>query len=174
MVGSDLVQVCRRRLARRRGGDTGRAAGWLYSVCPGIKEQPAGRAGLGREWSSLLAERGVRHPIVLRVTDQTGPMLCRLPDGYAVIVPAWLWRRLNPSERQAILRHELAHYARGDLWKSLAIRALALPHWFNPFAWWAVRTFDECGEWACDDVAISPEPGAGRSLSRGPCFSLRS
>ena len=57
------------------------------------------------------------------MTDQTGPMLCRIPDGYAVIVPEWLWRALDPSERQSILRHELAHYARGDLWKSLAIRA---------------------------------------------------
>jgi hypothetical protein len=54
----------------------------------------------------------------------------------------------------AILRHELAHYCGGDLVKSLAVRGLALLHWFNPFAWWAARTFDECAEWACDQAAI--------------------
>ena len=30
---------------------------------------------------------------------------------------------------------------------------LALPQWFNPIVWWAVRCFDEAGEWACDDLA---------------------
>ena len=33
------------------------------------------------------------------------------------------------------------------------MRGLALPHWFNPFAWWAVRRFDEAAEWACDRAA---------------------
>ena len=132
----------------------------------GSRRRPPDEPVWAEEWSSLLTERGVRCPIALRVTDQTGLLLCRVPGGYQVIVPAWLWRRLDPSERQAILRHELAHYARGDLWKSLAIRALALPHWFNPLAWWAVRTFEECGEWACDDVATSPETGGGAAYAR--------
>ena len=132
----------------------------------GLRTRPADEPAWAEEWSSLLAERGVRRPIPLRVTDQLGPMLCRLPAGYCLIVPEWLWRRLDPGERQVILRHELAHYIRGDVWKSLAIRALALPHWFNPFAWWAVRTFDECGEWACDDVATGPEPTAGAAYAR--------
>ncbi len=132
----------------------------------GLRTRPPDEAAWAEEWSSLLAERGIRRPIPLRVTDELGPVLCRLPAGYQLIVPAWLWRKLDPSERQAILRHELAHYIRGDLWKSLAIRGLALPHWFNPFAWWAVRTFDECGEWACDDAATGSQPGAGTAYSR--------
>ena len=59
-----------------------------------------------------------------------------------------------------------------------------MPHWFNPFAWWAVRTFDECGEWACDDVATGAEPGVGAGYARAllqlaelsnrrPAFGLR-
>ncbi|HKI38872.1 MAG TPA: M56 family metallopeptidase, partial [Mycobacterium sp.] len=131
-----------------------------------LRTRPTDDPTWAEEWSSLLEERGVRRPIPLRVTDQLGPILCRLPAGYRLIVPEWLWRRLDPCERQAILRHELAHYTRGDVWKSLAIRALALPHWFNPFAWWAVRTFDECGEWACDDVATGPDPSAGTAYAR--------
>jgi beta-lactamase regulating signal transducer with metallopeptidase domain len=107
-----------------------------------------------QEWASVLAEAGVRRPIPLQTSPELGPMLCRLPDGYRVIVPEGLWRGLSRGQRMAILRHELAHYRGGDLGKSLAVRGLALLHWFNPFAWWAARTFDECAEWACDQVAI--------------------
>ena len=35
----------------------------------------------------------------------------------------------------------------------MAARMLALPHWFNPLAWWAVRRYDEAAEWACDLAA---------------------
>jgi beta-lactamase regulating signal transducer with metallopeptidase domain len=55
----------------------------------------------------------------------------------------------------AILRHELAHYQRGDVWTSLVARLLAIPHWFNPFVWWAVRRFEEGSEWACDQRLLS-------------------
>ena len=90
-------------------------------------------------------------------TDELGPILCRLPRGYVLVVPERLWRSLDSCERRAILRHELAHYQRGDVWKSLAARLLALPHWFNPASWWAVRRFDEAAEWACDRAAAGDE-----------------
>ena len=154
-------------MARRPDRVADGPAGRLHPVRRRAPHQAAGRARLGRGMGVSAGRTSVRRPIPLRVTDQLGPMLCRLPAGYRLIVPAWLWQRLDPSERQAILRHELAHFTRGDLWKSLAIRALALPHWFNPFAWWAVRTFDECGEWACDDVATGPEPNRGGRLRTG-------
>ncbi|HUY35175.1 MAG TPA: M56 family metallopeptidase [Pirellulales bacterium] len=68
----------------------------------------------------------------------------------------------------AVLLHESAHYERGDVWKSLAARLLALPQWFNPFAWWAVWNFDEAAEWACDEAVrrAAPEntPAYGRAL----------
>jgi hypothetical protein len=61
-------------------------------------------------------------------------------------------------QRRSILRHELAHYVRGDLWKSLLARLLASPQWFNPLAWLAVRRFEEAAECACDDAALAAEP----------------
>ena len=88
----------------------------------------------------------------MRVTVRIGPVLCRLPWGYQLLVPGPLWERLDPAGRLSILRHELAHAERGDVWKSLGVRLLALPHWFNPLAWWAVRRFDEAAEWACDQA----------------------
>ncbi len=109
------------------------------------------------EWRQVLERRGVRRPIRLLVTRSAGPMLCRLPSGVAVLVPEDLWLECPPSARRAILRHELAHWLRGDLWKSLAVRLLALPQWFQPGSWWAVRRFEECGEWACDEAAARTE-----------------
>jgi len=72
-----------------------------------------------------------------------GPVLCRLPGGWELLLPLDLWRRLTPAGRLAVLRHELAHLKRADAWKSLLVRLLAVPHWFNPAAWWAVHKFDE-------------------------------
>jgi beta-lactamase regulating signal transducer with metallopeptidase domain len=112
------------------------------------------------EWARLQREQGSASGIALRVTSSLGPLLCRLPRGAELLVPAGLWQTLGRDERQAILRHELAHHLRRDVWKSLAMRVLALPHWFNPVAWLAVRRFDEAAEWACDRVAMGTEPTA--------------
>ena len=109
------------------------------------------------EWERLLTERGVRRPIRLRMTTLIGPALCRLPRGWELLIPMGFWRDLAPEGRRAVLEHELAHYRRRDGLKSLLVRLLALPQWFNPVAWAVVRHFDECAEWACDQQAV----GAG-------------
>lgn len=106
------------------------------------------------EWRAVLAGSAVKRSIPLVLSD-AGPALCLLPAGYRVVVPATDWGRLTPQQRRAILRHELAHYERGDLWKSLVARLLALVHWFNPAAWWSAAKFQACAEWACDDVAAA-------------------
>ncbi len=109
----------------------------------------------GDEWSGLLARHDVRRSIELRVTRDVGPLLVRAPLGYRLLVPQRSWSELDSEQRLAILRHELAHYQRGDAWKSIVFRLVALPHWFNPVAWWVVRRLDECAEWACDSAAGS-------------------
>ena len=105
------------------------------------------------EWERARRHFNIRRKAEFRLTRNLGPLLCYVPFFYLVLAPRSLWSRLNPNQREAVLKHELAHLARGDLWKSAAIRLLALPQWFNPFIWWAVRRFDEAGEWACDDLA---------------------
>lgn len=120
------------------------------------------------EWLALLTRHKVRRPIPLRMTEDLGPLVCRLHGGYRLLAPRRIWRELSPEARLAVLRHELAHYERGDVWKSLAARFLALPQWFNPLAWLAVRHFDEAAEWACDAAACgaAPEdaPAYGKAL----------
>ena len=48
-----------------------------------------------------------------------------IPWRYLVLTPHTLWTALAAGERESILRHELAHLRRRDLWKSLAIRVRA-------------------------------------------------
>ena len=110
-----------------------------------------------RQWEALLAEEGIRRPVRLRMTASVGPVLCRLPSGWQLLLPVDLWQGLTPAGRLSVLRHELAHLKRGDAWKSLLARLLALPHWFNPAAWWAVRKFEEAAEWACDGAATGAD-----------------
>ena len=118
------------------------------------------------EWQQVLAESRVGRDVPLYVTYGLGPMLCRLPRGYRLVVPTDFWKALPRDARLGILRHELAHYQRGDLWKSLFVRLLALPHWFNPLAWWAVRRFEECGEWACDGRAADDNTQSSAAFAK--------
>lgn len=99
---------------------------------------------------------GFKVPLLVHPT--LGPMLCWRPSGYCVVVPSELWNSFTHEQRLAILQHEFAHHQRGDVWKSLIARLLILPHWFNPLAWWAVRKFEEGGEWACDQQLADTDP----------------
>jgi hypothetical protein len=92
--------------------------------------------------------------------------MCWTPRGYRVFVPEPIWAELTASQRAAVLRHELAHLHRRDLWLALLARLLALPHWFNPFAWWAVYRFTECAEWACDQSAAGPHHAAATDYAK--------
>ena len=108
-----------------------------------------------REWQHVAGELGVGARAQFRISQELGPLLCFVPFFYLVLCPELLWTALDVNQRKAILKHELAHVKRHDLWKSIGIRMLALPQWFNPLAWMAVRAFDEAAEWACDDLVMT-------------------
>ncbi len=61
-----------------------------------------------------------------------------------------------------VLRHELTHYKRGDLYfKLLAMLANAL-HWFNPLAYIACGAMSSEAELSCDESALSKTDLVGR------------
>jgi len=107
------------------------------------------------EWNAVCADSEVRRIPRLCFTKSVGPGLCPGITRPCLILPVPLWQKLEVPQRKAVLRHEAAHLVRRDLWKSLLVRLLALPHWFNPFAWLAVRRFEEASEWACDEAATN-------------------
>lgn len=107
-----------------------------------------------QELSESMAALRLARPISLLVSKDTGPLLCRLPRGSAIIVPQGIWQNLTSQQRVAVLCHELVHRARGDLWQSLLVRLIALPHWFNPAAWISVDKIEEAMEWSADDTVL--------------------
>jgi WD40 repeat protein/beta-lactamase regulating signal transducer with metallopeptidase domain len=105
------------------------------------------------EWQALLTSEQIRRDVPLFVSQEIGPALVRTWSGYRVVVPKAIWLELSETERTTILRHEAMHLKRGDLWRSLAARCLAIVHWFNPAAWWAIARFEAQAEYACDEAA---------------------
>jgi protein TonB len=74
-----------------------------------------------------------------------------------VVLPARLVERLSGEELRAVLLHEEAHRARGDLWRD-ALGGLAVRlFFFYPPAWWMVRRLRRNAEMACDEAVL----GAG-------------
>jgi len=61
----------------------------------------------------------------------------------------------SESRLRLVLRHELAHIARGDLLVSLLTTLAALLLWFHPLAWLMLRSSQHSREQACDDLALS-------------------
>jgi WD40 repeat protein len=131
--------------------------GRLRNLHPGQDEWQA-------QWRQMCDEQGIRAPIALLMSDATGPALCWTWGGYRLVVPEALWTGLSPSERSAILRHELEHYRRGDLWTTLLARGLAVLHWFNPLAWRAVGRFEAQTEFLCDRAAAADDSSALASM----------
>lgn len=71
-----------------------------------------------------------------------------------VLLPSDFFHRFTLQQQQLILRHELAHWQRGDLhWNYLALALLAVC-WFNPLIWLAYRRYRQDQELACDALVL--------------------
>jgi len=93
-----------------------------------------------------------RRVAVLRSTDIDVPVACGSVRP-VVIVPAasdeW-----PPEVRDAVLRHELAHVARGDVAFAVFARFMCALHWVNPFVWLSARRAMLEAERAADDAVL--------------------
>lgn len=62
---------------------------------------------------------------------------------------------VEARELAFILRHELTHYRRRDLWYKLLLLAANGMHWFNPLAWLLRREAERDLELTCDDAVVA-------------------
>jgi|GEM_PF-1305875 len=60
----------------------------------------------------------------------------------------------DEARLRLVLRHELAHIARGDVLTTLLTTVSALLLWFHPLVWVMLRASARAREQACDDVAL--------------------
>lgn len=58
------------------------------------------------------------------------------------------------AEADCILRHELTHGRRGDLWRKLLLLSANAVHWFHPAVWLLRRKAEQDMERACDEQVV--------------------
>ena len=75
----------------------------------------------------------------------------------AVLAPQSVLRG-GTEGAESILRHELAHIARGDDWASLFQQVIAALFFFHPAVWMLSRRLNEEREIACDDHVLAARP----------------
>jgi len=72
-----------------------------------------------------------------------------------VLLPVALTTGLTPEDFAAIIRHELAHIRRYDLWMNLLQRVIESLLFFHPAAWFISRRLSAEREVCCDDLVVS-------------------
>ena len=87
---------------------------------------------------------------LLCVRGADGPMLAGLLRPVLIFPEEGISEAVLPM----VLRHELTHYQRRDLWRKLAALAARCVHWFNPAVYLLVRALYEDIELACDSCAV--------------------
>ena len=99
----------------------------------------------------LKDEMGISQPIGLKFCSMVGTPLITGFVRPCILLPK---TDFSSDEMRLILRHELVHHKRKDLWyKSLVLIATAI-HWFNPVIHRMNRTINIQCELSCDDEVI--------------------
>ncbi|MCW8109783.1 TonB family protein [Alteromonas ponticola] len=82
----------------------------------------------------------------------SAPFITLAPH-YTIVVPQH-FSCLDPLARKLVIRHELVHMARGDLWWNILAIGCALVFWFNPLSWIGYREFRHAQELSCDAIVL--------------------
>ncbi|WP_341502324.1 M56 family metallopeptidase [Gallaecimonas sp. GXIMD4217] len=79
-----------------------------------------------------------------------------------LVLPADFQSRYSRAQQALVIRHELCHFRRGDLYWNLLALAVLLLFWFNPLCWLAYRRYRRDQELACDEAVLAQEGKEGR------------
>ena len=108
---------------------------------------------------TIRGELGIRRMIPLAVCSVVGS-----PMAVGLLLPRLLLPRedFDGQELDFILRHELTHIRRRDLWYKLLLLLAQTIHWFNPLVWRMVRQAEADIELTCDDAVMADREAADR------------
>jgi hypothetical protein len=112
-----------------------------------------------RLFDSVMYEMGISKPVGLYVCSCVStPMLVGLAR------PRILLSALDfdDDELSYILRHELVHFKRRDLYYKCLTLAVSTLHWFNPIIYLAARAIDSLCEISCDAEVVKGMDGCRR------------
>ncbi len=122
------------------------AVQWIqYST---IKKQLWKHSAVFSEDEKVLARFGVKVPV--RRGDVASPMT------FGLLCPAiFLPRELPEEDVPMVLRHEVCHLRRGDLWYKGLFLLCGCVHWFNPLVWKLGRVAGAHLELCCDEDVVA-------------------
>jgi len=112
----------------------------------------------GSDWSGTLDEErnyaGVAKAVLLYSSSAVSTPLTWGSRNPIILLPedALDWPE---AHRRIVLRHELAHVARGDSLSQLVAGFVCALYWFHPLVWIAERRLRAECERACDDNVVS-------------------
>lgn len=123
---------------------------------------PAGEETTG-VYEAVCREMGLKRPPSLRLSATVDS-----PMALGLLRPLLLLpeEAFHPQELSFILRHELTHCQRHDLWYKLILLAANALHWFNPLIWLLRREAERDLELTCDDAVV-----AGTNLETRRAYS---
>lgn len=99
-------------------------------------------------------ELGIKHKIAVRSSQKVpGPMMTGLFRPI-ILLPD---ENYADQDLEVILKHELIHFKRKDLWYKLVLLLANALHWFNPVVYWMYRTAERDMELTCDDEVVGNE-----------------
>ena len=113
-----------------------------------------------RIYDAVCRDMGLKHPPALRVSAAVdSPMMVGVFRS-RLLLPA---EDFGELELAFILRHELTHHRRHDLWYKLALTLANALHWFNPLIYLLRREAERDLELTCDDAVVA---GSGVEVRR--------
>jgi bla regulator protein blaR1 len=123
-------------------------------------------AALSRRVARLAREAGLRSaPRVLVVESAVSPMLWGAGRAACLLFPAELTRRIDGDACDALLLHELSHYARADWLVRLLELAAQVVYWWHPLVWWARREIEAVEEECCDAWVVGRRGASPRTYA---------
>ncbi len=103
---------------------------------------------------SLCEKMNIKSQIEILTSNQVqAPMLMGLLKPY-IVLPS---RDFTAEQYYFILKHELIHYKRGDLFYKLIMLLTAALHWFNPLVHYMVYRANQDLELYCDEKLVAKE-----------------
>ena len=90
-----------------------------------------------------------------------------------ILLPASALTGLSAAELEMILRHELAHLRRHDMWVNLLQRLAEAVLFFNPAAWYLTRRISTLRECCCDELTCRSLAPDARSRTEYALALLR-
>ncbi|HWB11715.1 MAG TPA: M56 family metallopeptidase [Pirellulales bacterium] len=128
---------------------------------------------LSAKVSRLAKSAGLRSaPRVMVVESVVSPMLWGAGRTARLLFPAELMRRIDDDACDALLLHELAHYARGD-WRVRVLELAAhVVYWWHPLVWWARHEIEAAEEECCDAWVLHRQDASRRTYAEALLTTL--